>query len=235
MTKNAAKWFINRCIRFIKALVLVIGMYTMAQSHQDTFIVRPATPPQGEYEKNKIDVWKLDKAHSSVVFSIEYMKTSKIWGRFDDFDVTLLVSAHNKENNFNNGSVDLAINANSISTQNSNRDNHLKSREFLSTDIHPSIDFNGELHQTKKENVYDMSGVFYMNGVEKKIKLKTTHTQTITNINGEIISMFQIKGKINRKHHKIIWNKILDNGGLLMGDTIDFEANIQMVKQPMYN
>jgi len=230
MTKNITKWVINRFIQLIKVLILVIGMYTMAESHQNFGTDRPSTPPAGEFEKNRVDIWKLDKAHSSIVFSIEYMKSHKIWGRFDDFTTTLIVSAHNKQNEFDGGSVILSINGNSINTQNDDRDKHLQSRDFLSTDIHPNINFDGTLHQTKKENVYDLNGLFYMNGVERKIKLKAIHTQTITNINGQIICMFQIKGKINRKHHNIIWNKILDNGGLLIGDFVNFEANIQLTR-----
>lgn len=237
MINDTTKWFIIKVINLIKIfLITIVGLHGMAHSEEHdslTNIMRPTTPDPRKI--NKYYVWKMDQEHSSIVYYVEYMKISKIWGRFDSFDATLILDAKEKAINFNSATIELKIDANSINTQNSDRDTHLKSRDFLSVDIHPNINLDGTLYQTKKENVYDMVGIFYMNGVERKIKLKVKHMGTMTNIDNEIISMFQIKGKINRKHHNIIWNKILDNGGILIGDVINFEANIQMVKQPSYN
>lgn len=235
MIQSATKYAINIFLNIIKTLLIIVGAQTIMQSQEPVHsISRPATPTKEFIEKNNHHLWKNDELHSSIIFSIDHMGISKIYGRFDKFNIMLITPAYNKKNNFSNSSVKLIIDAGSINTQNSDRDNHLKTRDFLSTDIHSNIELNAILHESKKENVYDVVGTFYLNGVERKIKLKALYNGTINNINGETVSMFKIKGKINRKHHNVIWNKILDNGGLLIGDMIDFEANIQMIQQPIY-
>lgn len=219
---------------FIVSLIL-IGSYNIMHSNENQ-IPRVAVLDPEIYKKSMwVSTWGIDEKHSSIMFSIDYMTLSKIRGNFESYAIKLSIHDRKFNNDFNLASVIVKIDSKSISTQNRDRDNHLKSRDFLSTDIHPDIEFNATLHKTKKENIYDLVGILYLNGVEKKIKLKATHKGTIQNINNQLISMFEIKGNINRKQHNITWNKILDNGGLLIGDDITLEANIIMINEIMYN
>ncbi len=187
---------------------------------QDHYI---ATPPN----RHK---WTNDLSHSNIIFSVEYMKLSKITGTFEDIYVELWSNQRNQPNSFDNSEFHCIINAESINTLNITRDTHLKSEEFLNCKKYPTIDIKGILKKGIKKNILDLTGELTLNGITKVIKYQVVYTGSNKNMNGDTIAGFIIKGRISRKDFNITWNKILDNNIPLISDSIQFEANIHLLE-----
>jgi polyisoprenoid-binding protein YceI len=108
------------------------------------------------------DNYKLDPVHSTVIFRINHLGTSWVYGRFDDVSGTFSVDEKSP-------SFDISVNADSVDTNNKQRDTHLKSADFFSVKEFPTITFKSTAATSTGEKKFDVTGDLTLHGVTKSI------------------------------------------------------------------
>lgn len=172
------------------------------------------------------DIYKIDPEHTSISFRVRHMVINKVRGRFDKFSGVLVVD----EKNLKNSSVSVTIDARSIDTDHEKRDKHLRSKDFLYVEKYPEITFvSKEIRKTKKG--YVAKGKLTIRGVTRTIKLPFKYLGKITDPWGNVRIGIEAHTTINRKDFGINYNKLLDNGGLVVGNKVQIEINLEAIKK----
>jgi polyisoprenoid-binding protein YceI len=171
--------------------------------------------------------WALDPTHSEVNFKIKHMMISNVSGNFTNFNVT----AETEGDNFANSKIEFTTDVNSINTNNEQRDGHLKSADFFDIENFPQIKFEGTKYEKIDENEHELLGNLTIKNVTKSVKLKIDFGGIAKDPYGNIKAGFTLEGKINRKDFGLSWNAATEAGGLLVGEDLKLQAEIQLVKQ----
>lgn len=166
--------------------------------------------------------YAVDEAHSNVEFSVKHMMISTVKGNFRSFKSQIFFDPTSKV--FEN--LKATIEATSIDTGINKRDDHLRSEDFFEVETYPNIDFVMSSYDQKTKT---MQGTLTIKDNKKPIELQTNINGVIKDPEGDERVGFTLKGKINRKDFGLTWNKTLETGGLLVGDEIDINIEIQMV------
>src|SRR5699024_795287 len=151
---------------------------------------------------------------------------SKVSGVFQDFDVMMIT----KDNEFDTAEVQFNAAADSISTNNTERDKHLKNGDFFEVQTYPTITFKSTKLEKKSKDSFLLWGALTMKGVTQEVKLNATSSGVITDPWGMERTGFSITGKINRKDWGIHFNQTLETGGVMLGETVTINSEIQLKK-----
>ena len=174
-----------------------------------------------------LDTYKADPMHSSINFSIDHMVVNTVHGRFRQFEGTITVDPDNS-NVLKAASG--TIQAKSIDTDIEKRDNHLRSPDFFDAEKFPTITF--ESTEVKKDgNSQVLVGKFTMHGVTKEVSLPFTLKGPVKGPMGGTIMGFEVTGKLNRKDYGLTWNKVIEAGGVMVGEDVTIQINAEFVKQ----
>ncbi|MCP2039413.1 MULTISPECIES: YceI family protein [Chryseobacterium group] len=164
--------------------------------------------------------WNLDPTHSEITFKVRHMMISNVKGEFKNFNVDL----ESEDENFKNVKANATIDTSSISTNNTDRDNHLKSAEFFNAEAHPQITF-----ETDSLND-DVTGNLTINGVTKPVKLDVDFGGINVDPWGQTKAGFSFEGKIKRSDFGLNWNAALEAGGVMVSDEVKIAGELQFVK-----
>ena len=164
--------------------------------------------------------WNLDPSHSEITFKVRHMMISNVKGEFRNFNVDL----ESEDENFKNVKASASIDTSSISTNNTDRDNHLKSAEFFNAEAHPQITF-----ETDSLND-EVTGNLTINGVTKPVKLDVDFGGINVDPWGQTKAGFSFEGKINRSDFGLNWNAALEAGGVMVSDEVKIAGELQFVK-----
>lgn len=168
--------------------------------------------------------YKVDKAHTGVTFKVRHLFT-KMAGRFDDFEGMVKFDP----SNFAAASVEGTIKAASVNTNNPKRDTHLKNKDFFNVEKYPTITFKStkvtDIDTTKQ--TAKLHGNLTLHGVEKPVVLDVAYLGTGNDPWGNARGGFTATTVINRKDFGINWNETLDSGGLLIGEDVEVEINVE--------
>lgn len=172
------------------------------------------------------ETFNVDKVHSEATFQVRHMM-SKVSGKFDDFSGKINADRANPSAS----SVEFTMKTASIDTGNADRDKDLRSADFFDADKNPEITFKStKIVASKKHNVYEVTGDLTMHGVTKHISLPVEFGGFGKDPWGGERAGFSLTAIINRKDYGINWNKTLDSGGVLLGDDVTININIEAVK-----
>jgi polyisoprenoid-binding protein YceI len=172
--------------------------------------------------------WILDPTHSEVQFKIKHLMITNVTGSFNSFEVT----ASTEEEDFTKANVSFKAFVSSISTNNEQRDGHLKSADFFDAETFPAIVFNA----TKADSI-DNNGNFELHGdltiknITKNVKLNVEFGGVTKDPYGNVKAGFTITGKINRNDFGLTWNAALETGGVMVSEDVRIMSEIQLVKQ----
>jgi len=166
--------------------------------------------------------YQLDAPHSSVGFKVKHLAISNVKGAFNDFDVTFDFEPGKPES----WRVEAVIQAASIDTGNNDRDNHLRSEEFLFTEEYPEIRFASTGVEMTGENEAKLFGELTLHGVTKPVVLDLT-IHGVADFMGTSKAGFEASTKINRKDFGLTWSKALETGSLIVGDTVEINLEIE--------
>lgn len=171
------------------------------------------------------DTLPVDKTHSNVEFKVRHL-TSNVRGRFTDFDGTINVDPAKPTA----GTVSFTIKAASIDTNEPKRDAHLRSEDFFDAAKYPEITFKSTSIKPAGKDRYDVTGTLTMRGVSRQIVLPVTFLGWVKDPWGNTKGGFELETKLNRKDYNIVWNKALDNGGVLLGEDVSVFINLEVAK-----
>lgn len=166
--------------------------------------------------------YEIDRAHSTVSFKVRHLLT-KVRGRFDAFKGTLeYVKGKPKS-----WKVNAEIEANSINTNLPDRDKHLRSADFFEVKKYPKIMFKSKKIKNVKGNRAKLHGDLTIHGVTKPVVLDMEIGGIAKDPWGNTKAAFSAVTKINRKDFGLVWNKVLETGGVLVGEEIEIELEIE--------
>lgn len=165
--------------------------------------------------------WTLDPAHSEITFKVKHMMISNIKGNFTNF--TAEIDA--EDDTFANAKTTATIQTDSISTNNTDRDNHLKSAEFFNAEANPVITFESSALNN------EVTGNLTLNGVTKPVVLDVEFGGINVDPWGNTKAGFSFEGKINRKDFGLNWNAALEAGGVMVSEEVKIAGELQFVKQ----
>ncbi len=172
------------------------------------------------------DSWTIDKAHSMAEFKVRHI-VSNVTGNFRDFDANITLDRANPANS----SVDFTIQSTSIDTGNTNRDDHLRTPDFFDVEKFPTITFKSTSIKAKSKTEFDVTGDFTMHGVTKRITLPVTFLGFGKDPRGNEKAGFEIETTLNRKDYGIVWNRNIDEGGVLLGDDVKVSISLEVNKK----
>jgi polyisoprenoid-binding protein YceI len=168
--------------------------------------------------------WAIDPAHTEVQFKVKHLVISTVTGKFNKFEGSL----HTETEDFDGAAAAFSIDVNSVSTNNEDRDNHLRSNDFFAAEEYPAITFeNGRLKKVKDDQ-YTMSGDMTIRGTTHPVTLDVVYNGTMKDPWGNMKAGFEITGKLNRKDYGLTWNTITEAGGMLVGEDVKLEINAQV-------
>ncbi|WP_447945886.1 YceI family protein [Microbacterium lacticum] len=173
----------------------------------------------------KAGTWVLDPSHSEVTFSVRHMMISKVRGEFGRKSATITAPANPLE-----ATVTASVDAASISTNDENRDNHLRSADFFDVETYPTIDFVSTSVRYEKGD-FLVDGDLTMHGVTKPVTFTVEFGGFGTDPWGNYKAGATATTVINREDFGLTWNAALETGGVLVGKdvtiTLDLQGSLQ--------
>lgn len=162
--------------------------------------------------------WNLDASHSEVGFVVRHAGISKVRGKFEVVEATL-----NSESDLH-GKVSAIAKANSFDSGDSNRDEHVKSADFLDVENFPLVEFSGEVHSDS------LNGVLTIHGVSQDVEFEILEAGTAVDPFGNLRAGFEATTTISRKDFGLTWNATLETGGLLVSDKVVINLDVSFIK-----
>jgi polyisoprenoid-binding protein YceI len=166
--------------------------------------------------------WVFDKPHTNLMFVARYAMLTKVRGHFGDFEGTIHVAEKPEDS-----SVELSIDAASITTDNDTRDNHLRSGDFLDLENHPTITFKSTKVELLGDDRLHVTGDLTIRGVTKEVVLDAEYVGVGKDAYGRTRVAFSAKSEIERDDFGVSWNMALETGGLLVGKRVQIELEVQ--------
>ncbi|WP_283635489.1 YceI family protein [Aquaticitalea lipolytica] len=173
----------------------------------------------------KTTKWVLDPTHSEITFKVKHLMISNVKGAFKTFDASI------DGEDFRTSNFNVTIDTGSISTNNDDRDAHLKSPDFFEVEKYPEITFVSTSLKKVDDNEFKLIGDLTIKGTTKEIELDTEFGGFMKDPYGNEKAGFSINGKLNRKDFGLNWNAALEAGGVMVGNEIKVNAEVQFVKQ----
>lgn len=174
--------------------------------------------------------WQIDPAHTSVEFAVKHMMFTTVRGRMKDLSGTITVD----ENNPNHSNVAVEIQAASIDTGVADRDAHLRSADFFDAEQYPTISFrsNRVNGAYKKEgDRFQVVGDLTIRDTTAEVTLDCTYQGVGKDPWGGTRAGFSAQCRIDRREWGLKWNQALETGGVLVGNELRIEIDVQAVKQ----
>lgn len=175
--------------------------------------------------------WVIDRSHSEISFKIRHLMISYVKGTFTVFDAIVYTEGHN----FASAEVEAWIDPASISTNDEKRDAHLKSAEFFDVDKHDKITFRAMAIEKNEAGEFELWGDLAIRGISRQVKLSVNFGGIAKDPWGNERAGFQVTGVINRQEWSLHWNTVLETGGMLLGDDIHIDCNIELIRQKNEN
>lgn len=172
--------------------------------------------------------WKIDPDHSAARFTIKHMMISNVHGSFSEVNGAAVFD----ENDPRNFLLSITIGVNSIDTGVTKRDDHLRSADFFEAARYPVMHFVSKQLAPAEAGSFLLTGELTIHGVTKEVQVKLTGpTPAVKDPWGNFRKGALLTGEINRQEFGIVYNQVLDNGGLLIGDVANVSVELEFIKE----
>jgi polyisoprenoid-binding protein YceI len=170
-------------------------------------------------------VWRVDGAHSSVEFGIKHLLITTVKGTFGSFEGTIEVAGDGTAR------ATGVISAESIDTNEPQRDEHLRSTDFFDAAGFPQIRFESTEIGDVQGSTFRVAGDLTIRGTTRPVELEATFEGTAQDPWGNDRIGLSVRGQLDPNDYGVDWNQELESGGNLVGDRVDFTANVSAVKE----
>lgn len=171
-------------------------------------------------------LWKIDPTHSEIQFKVKHLVISTVTGSFNSFEGAI----ESDGETFENADARFTADINSITTNNEDRDNHLKSDDFFNAGKFPQLSFTSNTFKKLEDGRYSVTGDLTIRDITKEVELDVIHGGTVEDPYGNTKAGFEITGTINRKEFGLTWNAVTEAGNVVVGDQIKLHLNVQLVQ-----
>ena len=167
--------------------------------------------------------WFVDPTHSTVEFRVKHLVIQTVRGRFRDFDGAIVAGSAP----FISGSIKVA----SLDTLHEERDAHLRSPDFFDADRYPEISFNAAgMEFSGNDRSFALLGELTIKGVTRPITLDGEFGGIVVDTDGRERIALALRGQIERSDYGLVWNKVLETGNVLVGETVDLLLDVAAVR-----
>jgi polyisoprenoid-binding protein YceI len=172
------------------------------------------------------DQFEIDRSHSSVGFSVRHMMVTNVKGNFKDFSGTILYD----DKDISKSSVNVTIKTASVDTDNENRDNDLRSPNFFDAAKYPEITFASKRVE-KAGDGFTCIGTLTMHGVSKDVTVPFKIIGPVKDQRGNTRIGIEASLTINRTDYGIVYSRALEGGGLVVGNEVKIEINLEAIRR----
>lgn len=172
--------------------------------------------------------WEIDKAHSSIGFSVSHLVIAKVKGNFGDYSGSFSF----EPDKLATGTVEMTVQIASVDTDDAKRDEHLRSPDFFDAENFPEMTFKSKSVHDVDGNRFKLTGDLTIRGTTKEVTFDCEFRGVVTDPWGNTKAGFGATAKIDRQDFGVKWNKSLDAGGVVVGNevTISLELELGQVK-----
>ncbi|MBZ5586313.1 MAG: YceI family protein [Acidobacteriia bacterium] len=174
-----------------------------------------------------MEKWKFDLVHSNIGFSVRHLMISKVHGQFKSWTGTL----ETDESNPSATRLEVEIDAASIDTREPQRDDHLRSADFLDAAHYPKLTFRSARVEKVDDEHYRVAGDLTIRGVMRQVVLDTEFLGRQKDPWGGERAGFTARTSVDRKDYGLIFNMPLEGGGFLVGDKVEIALDVEVVKE----
>lgn|SRR5512140_849258 len=167
--------------------------------------------------------WQIDPAHSEVKFKVKHLVVSSVTGHFKNFTATI----ESEKDDFSDAKIRFEADVNSLSTNNDQRDAHLKSPDFFDATNHPKITFESNDVTRVSDGEYEVTGNLTIRGRKRPITLDVTYNGTVSGFGGTKVAGFEITGKVNRFDYGLMWNAMTEAGGVVVSNDVKLDISAE--------
>ncbi|HWX38851.1 MAG TPA: YceI family protein [Candidatus Sulfotelmatobacter sp.] len=172
--------------------------------------------------------WKLDPAHSAAHFSVRHLMISNVRGEFTKIGGSVLLNPADPTKS----SVEVTIDAGSLSTREPQRDEHLRSADFFDVAKYPTLTFRSKRIEKLGEEYFKVTGDLTIHGVTKEITFDIEGpTPSVKDPWGNVRAGITGATKINRKDFGLVWNALTESGGVMVGDEVKINIEVELIQQ----
>ena len=168
--------------------------------------------------------WNVDASHSVVGFTARHLMISKVRGRFTDFSGVVTIAEDPLQSH-----VEATVDLGSVNTSDEQRDAHLKSADFFNVDTHPHMIFSSTSIKPDGDD-YIMTGDLTVLGKTRSVDFELEFDGVEKDPWGGTRAGFTATTEISRKDWEMTWNVALETGGVLVGDKVKIELDVELVK-----
>lgn len=169
--------------------------------------------------------WALEKQHTKIGFTAKHLMVTKVRGHFDEFEGTVEIA-----DDLTDSKIEVNIDAASINTGASDRDEHLRSGDFLDVDDHSKLSFVST-DIVRDDDVFEITGDLTIRDVTRPITLEATYEGTVTDPWGNQRIGFSARAEMNREDWGLTWNAALEGGGWLVSKNVVLEIEGQLIAE----
>lgn len=171
--------------------------------------------------------WVLDDLHSELGFKIKHLMISNVTGFFKSFNVEV----ESGDETFKDAQIRLTGKMDSISTNNEQRDAHLRNSDFFEVEKFPELLFESSRFEKADDENFTLTGNLTLKGITKEVKLNVEYGGIGKDMYGNVKAGFVVTGKIKRTDFNISFNAVLETGGVALSEEVRIFSEIQLVKQ----
>ena len=175
----------------------------------------------------KTTTWTIDPAHTSVNFAAKHMMVTTVRGHLGPISGAIELD----ENDFTNSEIEVVIDVANLHSRDERRDTHLKSGDFFDVENFPSATFKSTRIERTGEDSYKVTGDLTVRDVTREVVLDTQFEGFTSNPWGQKLVAFTATTKLNRKDFGLNWNVALEAGGVLVGENIKLDIDVEAIKQ----
>ena len=171
--------------------------------------------------------WQIDSAHSGIHFAVRHLVIAKVRGQFSRWTGALTVP----DGDFSRATVDVTIDATSIDTGVADRDAHLKSADFFDVASFPELTFRGRRVEATGDDRFALIGDLTIRGTTREVALDVESAGQTKDPWGNVRAGFAARTSVDRKEFGLTWNQALETGGVMVGEKIEIELEVEAVRQ----
>lgn len=173
-----------------------------------------------------IQKWVLDESHSVVEFQVKHLMIAKVRGVFEAFSAEVEADL----DDLTTASVKFKVDLSSVNTRNGDRDNHLKSADFFDVENNPTLDFKATSIIDNGNHNYSVVGDLTLHGITKSETFNLTFEGSSVDPWGNTKVGFSVTGTINRSDYNLTYNAALETGGVLIGDDVKINLELELAQ-----
>jgi polyisoprenoid-binding protein YceI len=171
--------------------------------------------------------WSLDPTHSELQFKIKHLMISNVSGALKNFQAEVETEGED----LTTAEINLVAQMDSISTNNEQRDAHLRNSDFFEVEKYPELKFKSTKVEKVDSNTFVVYGELTMKGVTKSIKLNAEFNGVVKDPWGNERAAFTVTGKINRTDWGMNFNGVMETGGVMLGEEVKINSELEFLKQ----